>query len=221
MKTQIYIDRLFEGYGFENAVKEPGNMSRIGEELQYEAAPAKRIYIVLSQSGTLFSKVIRCYTGDPYNHASIAFDKDLTEMYSFGRKKRFNVCDNGFVKENFDTGLYRFFPQARCCILEIPVTDEEYASMYQVIRFFLEHQQIYRYNLLGILGHVLGIGMTRRNRFFCSQFVSFILNKSSFWNQVPELTKPMDFYSISNKKLLFEGETKEYATWALNCVPTI
>jgi hypothetical protein len=148
----------------------------------------KSVYIVLSQTGTLFSKAIRCYTGDPYNHASIAFDRGLEEMYSFGRKKRFNPFDNGFIKESFDTGIYRFFPQARCCVLEIPVTNEEYASMYKTARLFLRHQQVYRYNLLGVLGNVVGIGMTRANRFFCSQFVSFVLNKATFWSSRTDQT---------------------------------
>ena len=46
----------------------------------------KKIYIILTQSGTLFSKTIRFFTGKPYNHASIGLNESLDEFYSFGRK---------------------------------------------------------------------------------------------------------------------------------------
>lgn len=58
----------------------------------------KTIYIVLTDTGTLLSKAIGMYTRKDLNHASIAFDKELTEMYSFGRKQRHNPFVGGFVK---------------------------------------------------------------------------------------------------------------------------
>ena len=42
----------------------------------------KKIYIILSNTGTLFSKAIGMYTKKELNHASIAFDEELNEMYS-------------------------------------------------------------------------------------------------------------------------------------------
>ena len=45
-------------------------------------AQEKRIYILLSHSGSLFSKAINIYTKAPYTHVSIAFDKNLNELYS-------------------------------------------------------------------------------------------------------------------------------------------
>lgn len=48
------------------------------------------IYVLLTNTGTLFSKTIRWYTKNMLNHASIAFDSDLNEVYSFGRKNPSN-----------------------------------------------------------------------------------------------------------------------------------
>ena len=79
----------------------------------------KNVYVVLTQTGTLVSSIIRRYTKDPYNHASIAFDRSLDVMYSFGRKHRYNVLNNGFIEENFNRGLFAVFPNAKCLILEI------------------------------------------------------------------------------------------------------
>ena len=46
----------------------------------------KKIYILLTDTGTLFTNLIKLYTKKPYNHASISFDSKLSEVYSFGRK---------------------------------------------------------------------------------------------------------------------------------------
>ena len=170
----------------------------------------KNIYIILSQTGTLFSKAIRLHTKDPYNHASISFEKNLEAMYSFGRKRRYNPIDTGLIQENFNRGLFPYFPNARCCILEIPVTDEEYEIMYQVVNEFYSNKDNYRYNLIGVLSYTIGLGLARKDHFFCSQFVSYILGNTSNWDSVHELTKPMDFLRIPNRKIVFEGSIAEF-----------
>ncbi|MDU5946686.1 MAG: hypothetical protein E6Z15_06375, partial [Paenibacillus macerans] len=43
----------------------------------------RSVYILLTNTGTLFTRVIKGYTGAPYNHASISFDRELSELYSF------------------------------------------------------------------------------------------------------------------------------------------
>ena len=57
------------------------------------------VFILLTNTGTLFTKVIQSYTKAPYNHASISFDRELSELYSFGRKHPSNPFDGGFVVE--------------------------------------------------------------------------------------------------------------------------
>lgn len=178
----------------------------------------KKIYIILSQSGTLFSKAIRCYTKDPYNHASIAFDANLNVMYSFGRKTRYNMLNNGFIEENLSHGLYSFFPNARCCIFEVPVTDEEYDAMYQLLSHFCYNAESYRYNFMGVLTYAFGKGLKRKDHYFCSQFVSQLMGKVESWNYIPELTKPMDFYYIKNKRIIFEGTIKEFNELQYNII---
>jgi len=177
----------------------------------------KNIYIVLSQTGTLFSKAIKKYTKDPYNHASISFDSDLKIMYSFGRRRRYNFLNSGFVKENFYEGVFSFFPNANCCVFEVPVTEAEYDAMYQIVNSFSDNWQKYRYNLIGVITYVLGICIRRQDHFFCSQFVSYVLSSAGFWGLTPELTKPMDFYKIPNKKLVFEGNINDYKVKQIHC----
>lgn len=170
----------------------------------------KKVYIVLSQTGTLFSKAIRWHTKDPYNHASLSFDPGLEVMYSFGRRKKRNFLDNGLVMENFNKGIYLFFPNAKCCILEIEVSEDEYEAMEEAVKYFCDNWKNYRYNFIGVLSFAMGVGVKRKNRFFCSQFVSFILGHAHFWNLSPELTKPMDFLDIPDCTIAYEGGIAEF-----------
>lgn len=47
----------------------------------------KKIYIILTHTGTLLSKIIKMYTKDEYSHVSISLDSELEEMYSFRKAK--------------------------------------------------------------------------------------------------------------------------------------
>lgn len=46
----------------------------------------KTIYILLTRSGTLLSNLVYAVTGANYTHASLAFDEDLSCLYSSTRK---------------------------------------------------------------------------------------------------------------------------------------
>lgn len=45
----------------------------------------KKIYIILTQSGTIFSKILRLFTKEKYNHSSICLKDNFKTFYSFGR----------------------------------------------------------------------------------------------------------------------------------------
>lgn len=115
----------------------------------------RSIYILLTNTGTLFTKVIQSYTRAPYNHASIAFDKELSELYSFGRKHPSNPLNGGFVKEDIQTGTYSKYPNTTCVIYELQVTDREVEKMKRVLHIFIRSRQKYMYNLLGVIGITL------------------------------------------------------------------
>ena len=50
----------------------------------------RNVYILLTDTGSLFTRLIKRFTNSPYNHVSIAFDKSLNTLYSFGRKHPYN-----------------------------------------------------------------------------------------------------------------------------------
>ena len=60
----------------------------------------KKIYIILTNTGTVISRIVKIYTRKKYGHVSIALDKKLKNMYSFGRLKATNPFIGGFVHES-------------------------------------------------------------------------------------------------------------------------
>lgn len=73
----------------------------------------KKIYIVLTYTGTILSKLVKMYTKKEYSHVSIALDEDLKEMYSFGRTYAYCPFIAGFVHEEIDKGTFKRFKKRR------------------------------------------------------------------------------------------------------------
>lgn len=172
----------------------------------------RSVYILLTNTGTLFTRVIKGYTGAPYNHASISFDRELSELYSFGRKNPNNPLNGGFVKEDIKTGTFSKYPNTTCVLYELRVTGREVEKMERVLRLFIRKRNKYLYNLLGVIGIVLKEPVEFSNSYFCSQFVAEILERSGIklWNKLPALVTPDDFRQCNRLKLIYEGKLSEY-----------
>lgn len=69
----------------------------------------------------------------------------------------------------------------------------------------------YKFNKTGFLLVSINKWYHRKDRFYCSEFVKYILNKS--WidtTNLPEFAKPEDFKQIKNWKLVYKGLLKDY-----------
>ena len=86
----------------------------------------KKIYIVLTYSGTCLSKVIKEFTKDEFSHVSISLDIGLEQMYSFGRLHPYNMFMAGFVQEKIQEGTFKRFYNTRTKVYELAVTEEQY-----------------------------------------------------------------------------------------------
>ena len=78
-----------------------------------------KVYIVLTKTGTILSKIVRIIKGHKYTHVSISLDKELNEMYSFGRINPYNPFRGNFVHENINWGTFKRFKNTKCVILEM------------------------------------------------------------------------------------------------------
>lgn len=169
----------------------------------------KNVYILLTDTGSLLSKMIKLYTKKPYNHASISFDSQLFEVYSFGRKRADNPFNGGFVKEDIRQGLFR---QADCAIYSLTVSDEQMEHMKNLIREMERQKDAYRYHFIGLFGFLLNKPITSKNAFFCSQFVATILVECHLMNAKKPLSliAPADLQQIAGLKLMYEGKLYDY-----------
>jgi len=172
----------------------------------------RSVYILLTNTGTLFTKTIQSYTKAPYNHASISFNRELSELYSFGRKNPNNPLNGGFVKEDIKTGTFSKYPNTTCVIYELRVTSREVAKMKRVLQLFITRRRKFFYNLLGVIGVALKEPVEFSNSYFCSQFVAEILQRSGIrlWNKLPALVTPDDFRRCDRLHLVYEGRLSEY-----------
>ncbi|AST91841.1 hypothetical protein BC6307_11420 [Sutcliffiella cohnii] len=173
---------------------------------------SKKVYILLTDTGTLFTKSIKTYTKAPYNHASISFDVGLEELYSFGRKKASNPFYGGFVKEDINQGTYSKYPETTCAIYELKVTEREYNKMKRILEVFKKNEKRLFYNLLGVIGVSIKEPVELNASYFCSQFVSDLLSRSGIrlWDKLPSLVTPDDFRQSEKLTLIYEGKLFEY-----------
>jgi hypothetical protein len=175
----------------------------------------RKIYLVLTDTRTILTRLIQSYTKKPYNHSSIAFDSDLMEVYSFGRKTAKNPFIGGFVKEDMQWVL---FQQANCAIYSLTITNDEYQKMNQHIQAIAANRKHYRYNFIGLFGVMLNRPIKRKNAFFCSQFVASVLQqcKAIDFEKNIALVKPSDLPHSTNFQLHFEGRLKDYQNRVMN-----
>ncbi len=163
----------------------------------------KKIYILLSDTGTILTRLIKSYTKKPYNHASIAFDAELIEVYSFGRKTAKNPFIGGFVREDIHSVI---FSQADCAIYSLNITNDEFQQMHQYIQEIASKKENYRYNFIGLFGVLFKKPIKRKNAFFCSQFVASVLKESKIIDleeREISLVKPSDLTDISKFSIDF------------------
>lgn len=170
-----------------------------------------QIYIVLTNTGTLISQIIKLYTGNELTHVSIAFDAELKEVYSFGRKRRHNPLSGGFKKEKVNGDLIRSEERPTlCAVYSYTISEVVYKRIRKRVKEMERNHDSYRYNFAGILGLILKIKIERRNAYFCSQFVASLfeehgvqlINKDAIW------VKPADFQVCGMLTLLYSGDLR-------------
>ena len=98
-------------------------------EATNEGSSTKKVYIVLSQTGTILSRILKLVTRAPYNHSSIALTEDLEVMYSFGRLNPYNPFRGGFVQESAHFGTFKRFKNTRVMVVEADVTEQAYGEL--------------------------------------------------------------------------------------------
>lgn len=171
----------------------------------------EKIYIVVSFTGTILSRIVRLWTRKKYSHTSISLDKNLNEMYSFGRVNPYNPVKGSFVHENINWGTLKRFYNTKCIIISIDLTKKQYNNVKKVIKQFIDNgQKHYKFNIRGIIFAAFNKRIKQKNKFYCSEFVKYVLDSANIDNNLPEVVKPMDFLKLEKYDIIYEGYLKKY-----------
>ena len=170
------------------------------------------IYIIVTQTGTIVARLIKCFTKAPYNHSSISSDEKLSEMYSFCRYNKRLPLPAGFSQEHVNTCVFGMYNNIPSAVYSIEVTFSQYQKYRSLISYFKKEKNNYSFNLMGFVGSALTVPIHRKNKFVCSQFVAYMLRESGIYTFDKDLflITPNDFRSIPQAELIFEGNLKDY-----------
>jgi len=170
----------------------------------------KKIYLVLTYTGTILSKIIKTYTKDEFSHVSISLDKDLKQMYSFGRLNPYIPFIGGFVYEDINSGTFKRFKKTTSEIYSLQVTDEQYEKIYKLIKEFQNCKKLYKFNVIGLFAVGINKKIKSERSFYCAEFVKYILENSGIETNLPEIIRPQNFKDLKNIDLKYKGELRKY-----------
>lgn len=171
----------------------------------------KAIYIFLTRTSTVLSKLVHFITNDTYTHMSIAFDEDLKTLYTSSRKNGRTLFPAGPCTENLESDYFKKHAKIPCAVYELPVSNETYEKAKREVTGIMNKADAYHFNILGLFLCQLHIPYHRKNYFFCSQFVSEILERSNALTLPKDtsLMKPNDFMYIPELFCRFQGNISD------------
>ena len=176
-----------------------------------ETQTKKQIYIVISQTGTILSRLLKIITRAEYNHASISLSPNLESMYSFGRKNPYNPFFGGFVHESPHFGTFKRFSKTKALVLAVDISEETHKAIDEMISEMLLERKKYRYNYLGVLLAAIHISHRKANCYYCSEFVKYILQEFDIEGakSLKPIVHPMHILSIPHTPI-YCGRIKDY-----------
>ncbi len=179
------------------------------------------LYVMLSMTGTLPSRVLQGKMKGQYSHCSISLDRNLHHMFSFGRLIKYIFIPGGMVHELPFRNVYSRYKHTICAIYEVPVTEEQYYKAEAMIKRLWKNRRKLRYNFPGILAANFKHYPEIPNHYYCTQFVARILKKSgvNFTEKKYVETDIFDFQYAKDFNLIYEGELRDY--WNSYCAEGI
>lgn len=174
--------------------------------------PNRDIYIIVSHTPSVVSRIIKQFTHTPFNHVSVSLDAELDYMYSFGRRYKYFPWIGGFVHESLTSGTIGRFTETEAIILKMNVDEEAYDDIRGTLEDMQEHKYSYRYDTLGLLLAIFGKTYKRDKYYYCSEFVRELLvdhgieDKDNF----EKIVRPMDFLNLPDTRVIYRGRLHDF-----------
>ncbi|MBR3134639.1 MAG: hypothetical protein IKG56_04170 [Clostridia bacterium] len=170
----------------------------------------RKIYFILTDTGTILSNIVKIFMRDEFGHVSLSLDKNLRQMYSFGRLKPYNAFIGGFVHENIKKGTFRRFSKTKALVLSYEIENEQYKSLKENIFELKKKRRQLSFNILGLFGIYFKIKRRKDDYFYCAEFIKYVTEKSGIDLKLPELVRPENFKHIEGCKIVYKGLLKDY-----------
>jgi len=172
----------------------------------------KNIYVMISATGTKISRLVRIVTKATYGHASISFDPEMKQLYSFGRFYHCMPFIGGLVNETMDRFTLNSPRHVKIMVFKIPVTEEAYSAGIDRI-YEIASDDEYAYNLVSAATFCVKHGVSKYKTFTCSEFVSHMLRIMR-----PDLASPKedckvvpnDYVELLKDYKIYEGNLCDY-----------
>ncbi len=170
------------------------------------------IYVVVTQTGTVLSRILKVITKADYNHVSLSVDPTLNTMYSFGRKNPYNPFWGGYVMESPHFGTFQRFSETEAVVLAVPVPRETKAALQLRLETMYRERKHYRYDTLGLLLAWAQILYVRKNAYYCSTFARDILKEFGLTDDgiFSRFPKPVEFLQLRDGVELYRGKLRCY-----------
>lgn len=172
----------------------------------------KDVYIVLTHTGTILSRIVKAFTKYEFSHVSISLDINLDKMYSFGRLKPYNAFVAGFVHEYINKGTFKRFFNTEAKIYCIHITDEQYEKIENIIEEFINHKNSYKFNILGLFAAGFHKKIGKEHSFYCAEFVKYVLDESGVKTELPNVVRPEHFKTIDGVEEIYSGLLRRYSS---------
>lgn len=168
------------------------------------------LFVVVTRTNTVVSRIIRFCTHTQFNHVSLSFDKGLEDLVSFGRLHPWTPIPGGFVHEGRHKGFFLRFQDTECRIYAKKVDQQRVEAFREQLQRFEERR--YAFNNLGLLTLLAGIPLERKHAYFCSQFCGAMLEESGIYSfsKAVGLLRPADFCEMEGFYLIFTGLLQDF-----------
>ncbi len=162
----------------------------------------REVFIVFSQTNTHMGKIIRTLTNNFYNHVSIALEKELKTMYSFGRYHINSPLAGGFIMENPARYLL-YSKDVNIKICSVTLDELAYTRAQQKIFLFMEDKNTAIYNSFSAITSLFHKKLNIENAYTCIEFVTDLLDYKEIIN-IRELEDKLE------DRIIYKGSFKEY-----------
>lgn len=167
-----------------------------------------KITILLIQYPDTMAAAMGRLTGFRYTHATIGLGEDRNTFYSFVHK--------GFIVEKITRYLKPGREPFPCALYEIEVPSTIYQHIKKLLQSYAGRKAKMRYTRSSlVLSLLFKIPYKRRDRYFCSQFVAEVLQRSHA-AQLPKnsvLYLPKDLHRLKETKLVFTGNLQDMVNY--------